>query len=76
MSNHHHSKSLLKMNTYLHDVFTLFENVLHPAAGKPIAAKQKKRSTNSSIIPKATPDSLNIRDILKRQDSFRRDPAP
>jgi hypothetical protein len=75
MSNYH-PKILLKMKPYIHGVFTLFENVLHPAAGKAYTGKRKKRSSLPSVGSRATPDSLNIRDIIKRQDSFRRSPAP
>ena len=64
------------MNNYLQDVFNLFENVFHPAAGKPVSEKKKRRSSVPAMQPKAPPDSLNIRDYTKRQDSFRRNPAP
>jgi hypothetical protein len=74
MSNY--SKILLKMNTYLHNVYTYFEQVVHPAGGKSTADKRKKRNTASAIFPRATPDSMNIRDLYKRQDGFRRNPAP
>jgi len=74
MSNY--SKILLKMNTCLHSVFCYFEHVAHPAAGKLVADKKKKRASAVTINPKATPDSLNIRDMYKKQDSFRRNPAP
>lgn len=75
MSNHH-PQNLLKMTTYIHHFFNYFENVLHPAAGKSVLEK-KKRSTVNNIAPsRATPDSLNLRDMLKKQDGFRRNPAP
>jgi hypothetical protein len=74
MSNY--SKILLKMNTYLHIVFTYFEHVVHPAGGKSSADKRKKRNSTGMVFPRATPDSMNIRDLAKRQDSFRRNPAP
>lgn len=64
------------MNTYLHSIITLFEQVVHPAGGKSSPEKTKKRSSVVPVIPKATPDSLNIRELYKRQDSFRRNPAP
>lgn len=38
--------------------------------------KRKKRNPASTLITRATPDSMNIRDLYKRQDSFRRNPAP
>jgi hypothetical protein len=74
MSNY--NQILLKMNTYLLTVFTRFENVVHPAAGKTMIGKKKKRSAATAVNPKATPDSLNIRDLIKRQDSYRRNPIP
>jgi hypothetical protein len=74
MSNY--SKILLKMNTYLHNVMLYFEQVVHPAGGKSVAEKRKKRSSASTVFPRATPDSMNIRDLYKRQDGFRRNPAP
>jgi hypothetical protein len=76
MSNHY-PKILLKMNTHLQSAFTYLENVVHhPAAGKAVAQKKKRRASAMPVIPKATPDSLNIRDMFKKQDSFRRNPAP
>ena len=75
MSNQY-PNTLMKMNTYFHNVLSLFDYVIHPAAGKLVAEKQKKRSTILPVTPKATPDSLNIRDSYKKQGSFRRNPAP
>jgi hypothetical protein len=75
MSNHQ-PKILLKMNNYLQSILMYFENVAHPAAGKYANLKKRKRSGASSLNPNATPDSLNIRDLIKRQDGFRRNPAP
>jgi hypothetical protein len=75
MSNHY-PKILLKMNYYIHHVYTLFEQVMHPAAGKLISEKKKKRTSVPPFNPRATPDSRNIREVVKRQDSFRRSPAP
>jgi hypothetical protein len=75
MSNHH-PKFLLKMNSCLHPVFNLFENVIHPAAGKAVAEKKKKRNSASKSLPKGTPDSLNIRALYKIENGVRRNPAP
>lgn len=63
------------MNNLLQNVVALFENAAHPAGGKLTMAKKRKNSV-ATVNPKATPDSLNIRDLIKRQDSFRRNPAP
>ena len=63
------------MNNLLHGFVTLFETVAHPAGGKMTMSKKRKNSV-ATVNPKATPDSLNIRDLIKRQDSFRRNPAP
>jgi hypothetical protein len=74
MSNH--SKILLKMNTYFHHLFDRFEQVVHPAGGKTTPYKKRKRTTASDSLPKASPDSKNIRDLNKKADGFRRNPAP
>lgn len=74
MSNY--PKIRLKMNTYLQTVSALFVYALHPAAGKAVVEKKRKRASNHFVPPRATPDSLNIRDIIKKGDSFRRNPAP
>lgn len=74
MSNY--SKILLKMNVHIQNFPAALVYALHPAAGKDIAEKKKRRSSAITVNPKATPDSLNIRDAFKKQDSFRRSPAP
>ncbi len=66
----------MKMNRYFHSFLTLFENVVHPAAGRPVADKQKKRASALPVSPKATPDSLDIRNSYKKEGGFRRNPAP
>ncbi len=75
MSNQH-PKFLLKMSSRLHSVFNSFINAVHPAAGRAIAEKKKKRTSTTFALPKGSPDSLNIRDIFKSQNSIRRNPAP
>lgn len=67
---------LSKMHTCLYNVFQYFEAVVHPAAGKITKHKKKKRTAAATVIPRATPDSLNIRDVMKKADGFRRNPAP
>lgn len=74
MSNY--PKILLNMNHRLQSIFALFEQAAHPAAGKSGASKSRKKSTGHAINHKATPDCLNLRDLVKKQDSFRRNPAP
>lgn len=64
------------MNTYLQNMMMLFETVAHPAAGKMAIEKRKQRTSASIARPRATPDSLNIRDVYKNPHSFRRNPAP
>lgn len=64
------------MNNYLQSILIYFESVAHPAAGKMMISKKRRRSDAIMVNPNASPDSLNIRDIAKRQDSFRRNPAP
>lgn len=75
MSNHY-PKIHMKMNSYFHNLFLLFENVVHPAAGSLVSDKHKKRNSNMLVNPKATPDSLDIRNSYKNQGGFRRNPAP
>ena len=74
MSNH--SKLLLKMNHYLHNVTALFLPVFHPAGGRTESEKKRKKTATPPFRLKATPDSQNIRDQFKKQDGFRRNPAP
>jgi hypothetical protein len=71
----HYPKILLKMNTYLHSFITYFENVIHPA-GKSDPQKAKPRSSKATYQLQTSPDSLNIRASVRKQDSVRRNPAP
>ena len=75
MSNHH-PKFLLKMNISLHQIITLFDYIAHPAAGKAVMEKKRKKSSAIPAYPNGTPDSRNIRGVYKSQDSIRRNPAP
>ena len=72
----YYSKILLKMNSCFSNVYQYFEFVVHPAAGKNTSNKTKKRNGKTAVLPKATPDSHNLRDGVKRADSYRRNPAP
>ena len=63
------------MNNLLQNFAALFETVAHPAGGK-LTFNKKRKNSIATVNPKATPDSLNIRDLAKRQDSYRRNPAP
>lgn len=69
-------KILLKMNTYLHSFLTYFENTLHPAAGKSDLQKAKRKTSKPLSQFRATPDCLNMRAAIRKQDTVRRNPAP
>lgn len=64
------------MNIYLHSFLNYFDQVIHPAAGKDEMQKSKRR--NTKILPQfmASPDSLNMRASIRKQDNVRRNPAP
>lgn len=64
------------MNHCLLNVFAYIEQAAHPAGGKGLAAKSRKKSAVPFIHPNATPDCLNLRDMAKKGDGFRRNPAP
>ena len=64
------------MNTYLSNVLFYFENVIHPAGGKAEAQKRKRKPGKSNFTRQASPDSLNIRSVVKASNSVRRNPAP
>lgn len=72
-------KILGRMNNCLHNLFTYFENVLHPASGwsNNNGEKKKRRSqklSSSTIQP--SPEGYNMRASAKKQDQLRRNPAP
>ena len=64
------------MKIYLYNFLSYFENVIHPAAGKEGSETRKTRTKKSKSQPYTTPDSLNIREMVHKQNSFRRNPAP
>lgn len=64
------------MNTFLYGFFNYFDNVIHPAAGKTEPLKNKRRNSKATQQFQATPDCLNIRASLSKNDSVRRNPAP
>ena len=64
------------MNTYFYNIVNLIEHIIHPAAGRVMVEKKKKRSSSVLPLPKGSPDSLNIRDVYRNQYSVRRNPAP
>lgn len=64
------------MNTTLHQFLNFFESIAHPAAGRAVSEKKRKRSSALQTNPSGTPDSRNIRGIYKSQDCVRRNPAP
>ena len=69
-------KLLTKMNTYLHSFKSYFENVIHPAGGKPDTIKAKRRNSKPSAPLPASPDCLHIRAAVIANNSVRRNPAP
>lgn len=69
-------KILTKMNACFHSFKTYFEYIIHPAAGKSELQKTKRRSSKSSLIHQASPDSLHIRAAVRANNAVRRNPAP
>jgi len=65
------------MSSCLHNLFTYFENVMHPASGwaKSSGEKRKRRSQKSSVSS-VSPECFNMRASAKKQDKLRRNPAP
>ena len=65
------------MNNYLRQIFTYFENVIHPASGwSDHQDKRKRRSIRLNEL-QSSPESFNIRGgNLKKQEKLRRSPAP
>ncbi len=72
----HYPKILLKMNTCLHTLLTYFENVVHPAGVKRESQKSKIKSSKNLWQLQASPDCLNRRASVSKQDNVRRNPAP
>ena len=64
------------MNAYLRNLFGYFENVLHPATGAPDNSEKRKRRAKKNNSLQVSPDEFNIRGVVKKQDKFRRSPAP
>ena len=64
------------MNAYLHNFFTYFVTVLHPAGGKDELRKMKSRNSKPSFSRQVSPESLNIRANVRTQNYVRRNPAP
>jgi hypothetical protein len=64
------------MNNILYNFLTYFENVIHPAAGKIEAQKNKRRNSKASNQVPASPDCLHIRAAVRSNNSIRRNPAP
>lgn len=74
MSNN--PKNLFKMNAYLNQIINFFDNSMHPAAGKETVTKKKGRTSNLAFSLQASPDCLNMRSTVRKQDNVRRNPAP
>jgi len=68
-------KILTKMNTYLYSFLSFFD-VIDPAAGKSEAQKSKRRTTKTSGQFYTSPDCLNIRASVRKQNNVRHNPAP
>lgn len=64
------------MNSLFYTFITYFESAAHPAGGKASTPKKKRTASAPFVNPRATPDSQNIRSLVKKEDSFRRSPAP
>jgi len=63
------------MNTFLHSFLTYFD-VIDPAAGKSEAQKNKRRNSKTKSQFNASPDCLNIRASVRKQNNVRHNPAP
>jgi len=62
---------------YLRSLFTYFENVLHPASGWSDGNSIKRKRTSKKINSLQTsPECVNLRGVIKKQDKVRRSPAP
>ena len=66
----------LQMNTYLRSLFVYFENVLHPASGWSENGSEKRKRKAKKIQESNSPESFNLRGVLKKQDKQRLNPAP
>jgi hypothetical protein len=66
------------MHTYLRNLLVYFENVLHPASGWSDNGNEKrKRKAKRSGTQQLSPECFNIRGgSTKKQEKFRRNPAP
>jgi hypothetical protein len=68
----------MKMNSCLQNIFTYFDNVLHPAGGWSDNVEKRKRKSQKQADngTQSSPESLNMRASAKKQDKLRRNPAP
>lgn len=65
------------MNTYLRNLIVYFENVLHPASGwSEHGSDKRKRKGKKMQAELNSPESFNLRGVLKKQDKQRLSPAP
>jgi len=61
----------------LRNLFTYFENVLHPAGGFSDNSLKRKRAGRKDFSLQSSPECFNIRGgLAKKQDKIRRSPAP
>jgi hypothetical protein len=62
---------------YLRSLFIYFENVLHPASGWSDGNSTKRKRTTRKVSSfQSSPECINLRGVIKKQDKVRRSPAP
>lgn len=62
---------------YLRSLITYFENVLHPASGwSDSNSIKRKRTSKKNNSLQTSPECVNLRGVIKKQDKVRRSPAP
>lgn len=69
-------KILLKMNNFLNDFLHYFENVIDPLVGKSEVQKNKSANNKEANQFYSSPDCMNIRASVRKNDNVRRNPAP
>ncbi len=64
------------MNSYIRGIVIYFENVLHPAAGWNSDTEKRKRKAQKPNHFLPSPECFNVRGVSKKNDAYRRNPAP